>query len=324
MKIIAATHSNLPRIGEKPEQQKLRRAYADLEKGRIDKKAFVKIQDELVRELISIQESSGCEIVTDGMIRWYDHASHIASHLKGFEINGLLRFFDTNYYYRQPIAGDNIAPGNGGLADEIAFASAGTKLPLKAAILGPYTLAKMSQNRSKMNFENFCIRMAEILGVEIERLAKKGATYIQVEEPAFVREPGDFDFFRESFEALSKNKGRAKIILCFYFGDCSPLLNKLAEIPADMFGLDFTYSRGLQDRLSTDGFPKAISFGILDGRNTRMESADKAAGNLESMLSGMKIDECHVTTSCGLEFLPREYAVRKLELTGKIASLLNG
>jgi len=324
MKIIATTHSSFPRIGEGLDEQKLRRAYTSLEKKKIGKAEFEEIQDGLVKEFISIQESAGCGLVTDGMIRWYDHASHIAGHLRGFEINGLLRFFDTNYYFRQPIAGDEIGEGDGGLADETAFVIENAALPVKSVLLGPYSLAKMCRNKSSMKFEGLCHRLAEILGFEVERMASKGTDYIQIEEPAFAREPKDFELLRKTVDIMGRKKGKAKLILTFYFGDCTPLIDRLPEIPADMFGLDFTYSPGLSEKLIKRGCPGPVSLGILDGRNTKMEKAEKVAISLKNILAESDIEECHVTTSCGLEFLPRQYALKKLELTSKVAGILNG
>ncbi len=324
MKIIAATHSNLPRIGDKQEEQKLRRAYAKLEKKQINQDEFEDIRAELIRELISIQKSSGCGLVTDGMIRWYDHASHMAAHLSGFEINGLLRFFDTNYYFRQPIAGDNIAEGSGGLAEEAAFAVSQAGCPVKAVMLGPYSLARMSQNRTSMDFGSFCRRLADILAVEAGRLASKGIDYVQIEEPAFVREPRDFELLKDAIGRIARNKGQAKLLLTFYFGDCAAILDRLAEIDADMFGLDFSYSPGLTDRLKNYGFEKTLSLGILDGRNTKLENPDDLAGKLSGILEKLEGEECHITTSSGLEYLPRDYAIKKLELTSRVAALLNG
>ena len=324
MIIIPATHSSFPRVGDKPEQQKLRRAYADFEKGKISEVEFRQEQDSLIKEVISIQEQAGCEVVTDGMIRWYDHASHIARDLKGFEINGLLRFFDTNYYYRQPVAGDSIAGGDGTFSDEFTFAAKNSNRPVKPILLGPYSMAKMSQNNSSMNFEQFCLRLSEILSDEVHGLADAGARFIQIEEPAFVREPQHYDLFKSCLENIAGSKGTASIILTFYFGDCVPLWGHLADFPADIISLDLTYSPGLLDRITADGFPGPISFGILDGRNTRMESADETARSLEKALGKIDADSCHITTSCGLEFLPRDYAIKKLKLTSKVAGMLNG
>ena len=323
MKIIAATHSNLPRVGDKPEEQKLRRAYASLEKKKITEAEFAQIQADLIGELISIQKSSGCGVVTDGMIRWYDHASHIASHLSGFEINGLLRFFDTNYYFRQPIASDDIAEGRGGLAEEAAFAVKQAGCPTKAVLMGPFSLAKMSQNKSSMDFDSLCLRLAEILGIEAGRLTAAGVDYIQIEEPSFVREPKNFELLKEAIGKIARNKGKARIILAFYFGDCTAILDRLPEIDADMFGLDFCYSPALAGKLKADGFSKPLSLGILDGRNTRMENPDDVARDLSGIMKKLN-GECHVTTSSGLEFLPRDYAIKKLELTSRVAALLNG
>jgi 5-methyltetrahydropteroyltriglutamate--homocysteine methyltransferase len=324
MKIIPATHSSLPRVGDKPEEQKLRRAHAKLDKGKITKEELRRIEDSLISELVGIQEDAGCEIITDGMIRWYDHASHIAGHLKGFEINGLLRFMDTNYYYRQPVVSDEISAGNGGLADEFRLLHEKTSRMGKAILLGPYSLAAMSQNNSSMNFENLALRIADILAEEIHKLSNAGAEFIQIEEPVFVREPKDPDLFRDCLAKIAEKKGGSRLILAFYFGDSSRILDDIVDLPVDLFSFDFTYSPGLLERISTDGFPRAVSFGIIDGRNTKMESSGETAKSLEKALAKIEAEGSQITTSCGLEFLPRDYAVKKLKLTAEVARLING
>jgi 5-methyltetrahydropteroyltriglutamate--homocysteine methyltransferase len=155
-------------------------------------------------------------------------------------------------------------------------------------------------------------------------MARNGADLIQIEEPSLVRNPERFDLFKESFNQLRETAGDARILLTFYFGDVGKIFRRLPELPADLFGIDFTYSPGLLSKVATDGFPRAIAFGILDGRNTRMESPNDAARVLEPALKKVKSRECHITTSCGLEFLPRAHAIKKLELTAKIAKLING
>ncbi len=323
MKIKPVIHSSFPRIGEQPDEQKLRRAIAGLEKGKITKDDLVEVENQVVDEVLAIQESAGLELVSDGLIRWYDPASHLAKSLKGFEINGLLRFFDTNTYYRQPVVTGDISAGNGDLSTEIAYAIRKANEPVKGVILGPLSMAAMSLNKSKLKFTDLAIKLGDLLGRQVASMASSGAEYVQIEEPWLVRNPEYFDLFKDSFGQLLKNKGDAKIILTFYFGDMGKIYDRLGAIAADMFGIDFTYSPGLLERIASEGSPRPLSFGILDGRNTKLESASQIAKSLEPILKKVKGD-CHLTTSCGLEYLPRFYAVKKLQLTSKAAKLLNG
>ncbi len=324
MKIKAAIHSSFPRIGEHPDEQKLRRATAALEEGKISPDEFTRVQDQLVDEIVSIQEAAGIEILTDGLVRWYDPASHVARVLEGFEINGLLRLFDTNTYYRQPVAKGSFEPGDGALANEIDYTTGKTKREVKAVMLGPLSLGAMSLNRSALNFEDFCHQLGDALGVQAARISSAGATLIQVEEPWLVRNPGYFDLFLSAFGKFNQAKGDARILVAFYFGDAGNLYERLDEIPADMIGIDFTYSPGLLIKMGSEGFSKALAYGVLDGRNTKMENADEVARGIGPILEKANISNCHITTSCGLEFLPRQYAIKKLEITAQVVKLLNG
>jgi len=324
MKMIPVIHSSFPRIGERPEEQKLRRSYAGLEEGKISQAEFESVQNQVVDDILDIQEKAGIEVATDGLIRRYDPASHLARNFKGFEINGLLRFFDTNFYYRQPVARESITESDGILSDEIRYAVKKSKKPVKGIILGPLSLASMSLNKTSRKYDDFCLSLGELLGKAAAKMTAAGAGVIQVEEPWLVRNPEHFDLFMKAFGNLIREKGKAKILLTFYFGDTGRIIERLNEIPADMIGIDFTYSPGLVQKISSEGFSGNMAFGILDGRNTKMESASEVSKTLERMMKKTSGSEYHVTTSCGLEFLPKTYAIKKLELTSQVAALVNG
>jgi 5-methyltetrahydropteroyltriglutamate--homocysteine methyltransferase len=324
MTIKSSIHSSFPRIGEHPDEQKLRRAFAAFEEGKISHREFEEIQNQLIRDILSIEDTAGINIVTDGLIRWYDPASHIAKCLKGIEINGLLRFFDTNFYYRQPIISEDISSGDGALSSEIGYIKSNSTRQIKAVMLGPISLAGMSLNKSSMDFQTLCLKLSEIMSDEVSKLSEAGANYIQIDEPWLVRNPEHIGLLKECFGKLSLKKNKSKLILGFYFGDCSKILGQLHEIPADIYGFDFTYSPKLLDKIIADGFHKSVSFGILDGRNTRLEDAREVTIKLKKALNKVDSSDCQITTSCGLEFLPRQYAIKKLELTVQIAKMING
>jgi 5-methyltetrahydropteroyltriglutamate--homocysteine methyltransferase len=323
MKIKPAIHSSFPRIGEQPDEQKLRRAIAAFEERKITEEELIKVENQVVDDVLGVQQKAGLELVSDGLIRWYDPASHLAKSLKGFEINGLLRFFDTNTYYRQPVVSGDISAGNDDLSTEISYATGKADKPVKGILLGPLTMTAMSLNNSQLKFTDLAIQLGEILGHEAAAMASSGAEYIQIEEPWLVRNPEYFDLFRDSFGRFLDNKGKSNIILALYFGDAGKIFERLGSLPIEMMAIDFTYSPGLLERISSEGSPMPLSFGILDGRNTRLESASQIAKSLESVLKKVS-GECHLTTSCGLEYLPRSYAIRKLQLTSETAKLLNG
>src|SRR3989442_671265 len=136
-----------PRIGERPEEQSLRRAIARLDKGEIDAAQLRTAEREVVKAVLREQNEAGIDAVTDGQISWYDSQSHIARRLTSIEIGGLVRYFDTNTYYRQPIVRGAVAWKEPILGDEWKFAQANSKAPVKAILTGPLTLASLADDK---------------------------------------------------------------------------------------------------------------------------------------------------------------------------------
>jgi methionine synthase II (cobalamin-independent) len=67
------------------------------------------VEDEVAQQVVrESRPRAGLDIVTDGQVRWYDPFSHLARHCEGIQINGLLRYFDTNFYFRQPVVSGRI------------------------------------------------------------------------------------------------------------------------------------------------------------------------------------------------------------------------
>jgi 5-methyltetrahydropteroyltriglutamate--homocysteine methyltransferase len=67
--------------------------------------------------------------------------------------------------------------------------------------------------------------------------------------------------------------------------------------------------------LVESGFPKdkVLGFGIVDARNIKPEPVDELAKRIEWAANLVGEDRLHVNPNCGLEFLPRIDAKRKLE-----------
>ena len=137
MELILSSAGSYPRIGETPEAQRHRRAYAQHERGEISGAEWRAVEDEVAEQVVREQTATGLDIVTDGQVRWYDPISHLARHCEGIQINGLLRYFDTNFYFRQPVVSGRIRRREPVLRREFEVARAATDRVVKPVLTGP-------------------------------------------------------------------------------------------------------------------------------------------------------------------------------------------
>src|SRR5947208_12644940 len=197
MELTLANHSSYPRIGDDAEEQLLRRTIAQRERGEKTDADVRAAEDSLAELAVGEQIDAGLDVVTDGLVRWYDPISHLAGKLGGVRIAGLLRFFDTNFYFRQPAVYAKIERTRPLVVEEFLFAQRKSSRPVKAVLTGPYTLARLSiEDASPTNggssgaatrFNRLLDGYTPALAEEVAALAQAGATLIQVDEPALVR-----------------------------------------------------------------------------------------------------------------------------------------
>ncbi|MBI3019239.1 MAG: hypothetical protein HYY61_05040 [Deltaproteobacteria bacterium] len=316
MKLKCASHSHYPKIGETDEQHKLRRAYHLFDRQKITADQVLEAQKETIRDVIEEQQKAGVDIVTDGQIHWNDPLSYLMKGLEGVEIGGLLRFFDTNFYFRQRKIVGPLYRKSSLLKDEVSFLKKVAKEESKAVLTGPYTLALLSKIETPVykSVEEAAQVLTEILAEEVEELAEARVSHIQIEEPGYTLVQPNWAWAQASLAALAEQKGKSKLWLTTYFGDVVPFYSKLQELPADVLGLDSTYSSKLLRHIQKEGSDKELALGLLDGRNTKLENPKEGAKALHSLDQVLKNGVCYVTTSCGLEYLPRDKAFKKLQL----------
>lgn len=272
------------------------------------------MQDAVTEEVIREQVEAGLDLVTDGQIRWYDPISHLVRSLEGLEIDGLLRYFDTNCYFRQPVVRNRLGWKGPLLLREFKFARGISSKPVKPVLTGPYTLARASLLETDLyhGVGDLTLAYAGILAKEIQALVDDGASLVQLDEPAILAHPEDLDLLREALTLLRRAAARTKLALFAYFGDAAPLYGELQHLPVDVLGLDFTYSSKLPSVIAEAGTVKALALGLFDGRNTRVESREEISALLDRILPNLTTPVVYLTPSSGLEYLPRERAQAKL------------
>ncbi|MEX2395269.1 MAG: hypothetical protein WD826_12410, partial [Actinomycetota bacterium] len=260
MQILLANHSTYPRVGEGAQAQRLRRAYADRETGKIDDAGWDEIARSYVAEVIAEQESAGLDVVTDGLVYAYDVVSHPASRLENVSIGGIVRFFDTNTYVRQPEVNGTPA-GSFGLASDFARAKPLATKELKQVVVGPYTLAKHSIIQGNGDgLHRVALAYADALANDLAELATAGATIVQIDEPSLLRNPEDAELVRQLLQRATANT-TIKTVLTTFFGDATPVYGELIQMPVDVLGFDLIYGPTLVDAIVATPPGKSLALG---------------------------------------------------------------
>ncbi len=301
-----------PKTPNRPRPARLRQAIARRDRGDITAEELARIEDEVTIEVIAEQAEAGLDLITDGQIRWDDDQTYIAQRLQGFEITGLIRYFDTNTYYRQPNVTAAVRWQQPILVRDYEFAAEHSNKPVKALITGPYTLAALSTDSHYGDRRPLVLALAEALHQEAKALAAAGASVIQVNEPAILRHKEDGPLLQEAITIMLDGID-AETALYTWFGDADGILPLLMDLPVDVIGLDFVSGPGNWEAIKRISFNKVLGFGIIDARNTRMEPVEEIAAQIRRVSEIVPTERLYVNPSCGLEYLPREVAFEKLK-----------
>ncbi|HEY7874680.1 MAG TPA: methylcobamide--CoM methyltransferase [Actinomycetota bacterium] len=306
---VVGSYPKPPNEGKTFTVRKTRHA---IERGEATAEQLRAAQADLVKEVIAEQEEAGVDLVTDGQARWDDILTPFAQHMAGFEIGGLLRWFDNNTYYRRPICNGPIEWRGPSSVDAFRFAKDVATRPVKAVIPGPITFARMSLDDHYGAHDDFVLAIARVLAQEAFELEAAGASVIQIDEPALLDAPEDLDLAVSALSVVTGELERAETVLATYFGDAKRLGPQVFELPVD--GVAFDFISGPPNREVVKEIPpeRKLQAGIVDARNTKLEGTDALIREIEELLTLVGPERLRVAPSCGLEYLPREKARAKL------------
>ena len=323
MKLKTTVIGAYPKIGEGLEGQELRRALHRHDRGEIGDAELDKVFDDVTRSAIGEIEAAGVDITNDAQIRWDDLLSPFSRAWSGVEPGPLERFYDNNTYFRQPVIDGPIVTDGRSLVREYAFAKDIAKSTLKAAVPGPLTFATLvARDEQYRSFEDRVIAVADATAREIAGLKAAGATMIDIEDPAVVASPKHIELAREAYGRLADPD--LALTLVTYFFPADTVLEFLASFPVAAVAIDVR-SRDTTafDRL--DAFrTQNVLLGVVDARNTRLETAEEVARYAERALKLVPLERLVLATTTSLEYLPRDVARAKLKTLVEGARLASG
>ncbi len=278
-----------------------------------------------IEDTVHEQERLGLDVLTNGQLVWWEPLSLTATAVDGVRVDSGGDWSRPDYCPQLLVTG-RLCRRSPLVLDDFLTARRATCCPVKPVLPGPYTLARACRTPSGSypTFAELAFAWSDIFAAEVCDLAGAGASIIQIEEPAILSHPSDVRLLRRLLEPLWDARGAAQLVLATYFGDATPLYAQLNSLPVDILALDLPSSAGLAELIAQTGASKELALGVVDGGNPRLEQPTALAGYLERTLKRYALDTVHLLPSCGLHWLPRACARRKLALLAETRQLLGG
>jgi 5-methyltetrahydropteroyltriglutamate--homocysteine methyltransferase len=312
-----------PKIGDAVEGQELRRALHRHDRGEIGDAELAKVFDDATRTAIGEIEAAGIDVTNDAQVRWDDLLSPFSRAWSGVEPGPLERFYDNNTYFRQPAITGPIGTDGRSLVRDYTFAQSVATANLKAAVPGPLTFATLAaRDDHYRSVEDRVLAVADATAKEIAGLKAAGATMIDIEDPAVVAAPRHIELAREAYTRFADPD--LALTLVTYFFPADTILEFLASFPVAAVAIDVR-SRDTTAFERLDAFrTQDVLLGVVDARNTRLETAEEVARYVERALKLVPQERLVLAPTTSLEYLPRDVARAKLAALVEGARLVSG
>ena len=215
------------------------------------------------------------------------------------------KWFNTNYHYIVPKfeANTQVKLAGHKLFDEFQEAK-DLGIHTRPVLVGPFTLLRLAEYAEGVNPVQFIEPLVAAYKEVFRRLADLGATDIQLDEPALVKDISELELtlFDKLYQGLLADKAGLSVLLQTYFGDVRDVYSHLVQLPVEAIGLDFLEGRKTLELVKEQGFPadKVLYAGVVNGKNIWRNDYAKTLALLEEIPAQNVV----LSTSCSLLHVP--------------------
>ena len=213
------------------------------------------------------------------------------------------KWFNTNYHYIAPKIEINtdIQLVGTKIFDEYVEAKE-LGIETRPVILGPYSLLHLSELDEGVNRQAVIEAFVVAYKAVFTRLTTLGAEWIQLDEPALVKDltSDEIAEFEGIYQSLLADE-TIKVLLQTYFGDVRDIYETLIALPFAGIGLDFI--EGIQNKAFVQkGFPKdkILVAGVVNGKNIWRNNYQTTL----DLLTELDVENVVLSTSCSLLHVP--------------------
>ena len=305
-------------------------AYSDAVAGAGDN--FDALLDKATGEAVTDQAACGIDVPTDGEQRRENYIHYHCRHLTGFDFDDLTKRVLRGGAYAAdlPTIRDAVRPkGNHFLTRDWQVAQSFTDRPVKITVPGPITIMDTTANAHYSDDRALAFDLAAALNYEIRALADAGCRYVQVDEPLFARKPDEalaygVEALERCFDGVPDGTTRVMHMCCGYPRHLDDTTYPKAD-PTSYFRIAEALDKAAVDQVSIEDAHRHNDLSLLDAfRSTTVifgsvaiaksavEPVEAIAARLSRALEHIDADRLVAAPDCGLGFLGRDLAMKKL------------
>jgi 5-methyltetrahydropteroyltriglutamate--homocysteine methyltransferase len=321
MNLTTTLAGSYPKLPTEPGAANVRVVRNRIDQGKATVEELKRAVDETTRRVIALQEAAGIDLPVDGQIAWDDEQTPVAAGLEGFTIAGLIRYLDTNTYYREPEITGPVRWRAPVMVEAFRFAQALTKRPVKVVLPGPYSLYRFSKDRHYRDPLQALRAVGEALAAESGALEEAGARWIHFEEPWLGRASAeDAPRVRAALEPLLAGRS-ASTVIHVPFRSPRAVFAVLRDLPWTAIGLDLVGAPDGWGLLADVPAGRTVALGLIDARNTRLEDPAAVAAAVRRARDQRPDLHFHLSPTASLEYLPADRAAEKVRALAQSARL---
>ena len=293
-----------------------------LELWRVSEPLLEEAQDDATRLAVQDMERAGVDVITDGEMRRESYSNRFATALDGVDLDNPGVALDrTGHENPVPRVVGPIRRARPVEVGDVEFLRAISDRRIKITVPGPFTMTQQAQDDHYGDGRSLALAYAEAVNEELRDLKAAGADVVQIDEPYLQARPEPAkEYALEAINrALEGIEGDTVLHTCFGYAHIVkqrltgyPFLRELEDCRATHVSLEAAQP-DLDPAVLRDLPGKVIVLGVLDLGSPEAETPEVVAGRIRKALDVVEPARLVVAPDCGMKYLPRQLAFRKLQ-----------
>jgi 5-methyltetrahydropteroyltriglutamate--homocysteine methyltransferase len=279
-------------------------------------------QDDATRLAVQDMERAGVDVITDGEMRRESYSNRFATALDGVDLDNPGVALDrTGHENPVPRVVGPVRRARPVEVRDVAFLRSITSRRIKITVPGPFTMTHQAQNEHYADGRSLALAYADAVNEELHDLKAAGADVVQIDEPYLQARPEQArEYALEAIDrALAGIEGETVLHTCFGYAHIVkdrlsgyPFVRELRDCAATHVSLEAAQPN-LDPAVLRELAGKTIVLGVLDLGSSEIETPEVVAERIRRALEVVPPEQLVVAPDCGMKYLPRDRAFRKLE-----------